>query len=154
MVDIAQDIRIAARALVIQDHKVLAQHKVYDNGEERFTLPGGAPYPGEPLEKGLIRECQEEIGAKITVFELMHIADLFKRKKSVANTIQQQVEIIFRCDVPMGYKPRNGKKPDQYQVNVVWLDIEQHRNKFFPQDLVDIIIEPDRRRPAYLGLIK
>lgn len=33
---------------------------VKDEGEERYTLPGGRVDPGESAEEALVRECQEE----------------------------------------------------------------------------------------------
>jgi ADP-ribose pyrophosphatase YjhB (NUDIX family) len=154
MVDLIPEIRIAVRALIVQGDKVLLQHKVYENGEQRYTLPGGAPEPGEPLEKGLMRECQEEIGAEVNIQELICVADLFKRKKQMADTIQQQVEMLFRCEVPLNYTPCNGKKPDKHQVAVLWKDIDSIRDQFFPQGLLKVVADPWKAHPSYLGLIK
>jgi len=154
MADLIPEIRIAVRALILQDDKVLLQHKVYENGDERYTLPGGAAEPGEPLEQGLMRECLEEIGAQVSVQEMVCVADLFKRKKQLINTIQQQVEILFRCEVPLNYTPRNGKKPDKHQVAVAWKDIDSIREQFFPQGLLKIVADPGKTHPTYLGLIK
>lgn len=154
MVDLIPEIRIAVRALVVQGDRVLLQHKVYENGEERFTLPGGAAEPGEPLEQALIRECLEEIGTEITIREMVCVADLFKRKKQLINTFQQQVEMLFRCEVPTDYTPRNGDKPDKHQVAVIWQDIESIREQFFPQGLLKIVADPYKTHPTYLGLIE
>lgn len=154
MVDLIPEIRIAVRALIVQGDKLLLQHKVYENGDERYTLPGGAPEPGESLEKGLIRECREEIGAEIGIQEMICVADLFKRKKLMTDTIQQQIEMIFRCEVPLNYTPRNGVKPDKHQVAVVWKEIDTIQDQFFPQGLLRIVADPWKTHPTYLGLIK
>ena len=154
MVELIPEIRIAVRALVVQDGKVLLQHKVYENGEERYTLPGGAAEPGELLERALIRECREEIGAEITIREMVCVADLFKPKKQLPNTVQQQVEMLFRCEVPTDYIPRNGEKPDKHQMAVIWQDIDSIRDQFFPQGLLKIVADPFKDHPTYLGLIK
>jgi len=154
MVELIPEIRIAVRALVVQSDKVLLQHKVYENGEERYTLPGGAAEPGEPLEQALKRECREEIGTDITIQEMVCVADLFKRKKQLPDTIQQNVEILFRCEVPTDYTPRNGEKPDKHQVAVIWSDIDSIRDQFFPQGLLKIVADPFKDHPTYLGLIK
>jgi ADP-ribose pyrophosphatase YjhB (NUDIX family) len=154
MVDLIPEIRIAVRALIVKNDQVLLQHKVYENGSERFTLPGGAPEPGEPLEQGLRRECQEEIGSSVNVLEMLCVADLFKRKKEMRDTIQQQIEIIFRCEVPLNYTPRNGNKPDKHQVDVLWQDVNAIEESFFPKGLLKIVTEPYKKHPVYLGLIK
>ena len=128
--------------------------KVYEDGNERYTLPGGAPEPGEPLETGLVRECREEIDAEVNILKMVCEADLFKRKKQLPNTIQQQVEIVFLCEVPLSYTPRNGCKPDKHQVDVVWQDIESVTDRFFPRGLLKIVTDPFKPHPAYLGRIE
>ena len=49
--------RNAVRACIRRGDEILVQHKKYEDGSSRFTLPGGAVDPGETLADGLIREC-------------------------------------------------------------------------------------------------
>lgn len=48
-------------AVLVKDGKILVQR---DKDGNEYALPGGHVKIGETLEAGLIREIQEEIGAK------------------------------------------------------------------------------------------
>lgn len=54
-------LRIAARAIVLKDDKILM---LYTERYHDFTLPGGGVDQGEDLIQGLKRELVEETGAK------------------------------------------------------------------------------------------
>jgi len=64
--------RVAARALVVQNNKVLL---VQETPEMWWGLPGGGVDHGETVETSLIRELEEELGVteKITTdFKIAH----------------------------------------------------------------------------------
>jgi len=155
MTELIPGIRVAVRAVIARDDAVLVQHKVYDNGSERFTLPGGAPNLGETLVEGLERECLEEIGSTVDVGELLHVADYFKPRDTVPPTKRQQVEFLFRCDVPGDYQPQNGPHPDKHQKDVLWLQVSELCHKgFIPKSLSGVIAQSIPGEPVYLGLIE
>lgn len=154
MVELVPGIRNAVRALILKDSAILVQHKIYDDGTERYVLPGGAPKPGETLSEGLLRECLEEIGCEVIVDSLIHIADFYKPRETIPPTKRQQVEFIFRCHVAATYTPQNGAAPDKHQKDVVWLKISEIENKpFFPRSLSKVIVQQPQSLPVYLGLI-
>ena len=158
MSDLVPGIRIAVRALVLRDRHLLVQHKVYDDGSERLALPGGAPDTGETLREGLLRECQEEIGAEVTVRDLVHVADYFKARDTTPPTRRQHVELVFRCDVPAGYTPTCGSRPDKHQRAVLWLDLDAAESApLWPRGMRAIAERvatgTQREVPVYLGLL-
>jgi ADP-ribose pyrophosphatase YjhB (NUDIX family) len=53
--------RITARAIITKNDRILL---MYTNRYEDYSLPGGGVDEGESIEQGLIRELQEETGAK------------------------------------------------------------------------------------------
>jgi 8-oxo-dGTP diphosphatase len=115
-----------------------------------YTLPGGKQEPGEDLETALKRECLEEIGAEVTVGDLLHAADLY-RLKSEGTERQHQLDLIFECTVPDSYEPVLGDHPDPHQVATRWItaqDTAQLRplyvTKLFPLGCT-------RGRKVYLG---
>lgn len=56
--------RIAARAVIVEDSKVLMIHaKKYDD----YTFPGGGLEDGETPESTCIREAKEEIGYRVSI---------------------------------------------------------------------------------------
>ena len=119
----------------------------------RYALPGGAQEPGETLHQALLRECEEEIATPVVIGELLHIADHFKLRDSEPPTRRHVLEMLFRCEVPQGYKPQNGHRPDKHQVAVQWLPLEDlPSSPLYPPYLsqwIKILDEP--HRPVYLG---
>lgn len=125
MSELSPQIRNAARAVIIREDRILLLRKAYETGEERFALPGGAQELGETLEQALQRECEEEIGARVAIRDLLHLADYFKPRDTDPPSTRHLVEFLFDCSVPEDYRPRNGHRPDKHQVEVAWVPLEQ-----------------------------
>lgn len=64
--------RIAARAIIIEDGKMLVMHR-NKHGSEYFTLVGGRVNDSESLEQGLAREVREETGLEVTSSQLVFV---------------------------------------------------------------------------------
>jgi ADP-ribose pyrophosphatase YjhB (NUDIX family) len=125
MENLVPEIRNAVRALIVQNHHILLLRKAGGDRGERFALPGGAQDPGETLEQALQRECLEEIGTRVAVHDLLHVADFFKSRETDPPSTRHLVEFLFRCNVPATYTPRNGHRPDKHQLEVVWTRLDQ-----------------------------
>jgi ADP-ribose pyrophosphatase YjhB (NUDIX family) len=123
--NIDSNIRNAVRAVILRRNRILLLRKRYEDGSERFVLPGGAQNPGEPLTKALVRECQEEIGATIRAITLLNVADWFKQRDTAPPSTRHIVEFLFACEVEKGYVPRNGHHPDRHQVEVLWVGLDE-----------------------------
>jgi 8-oxo-dGTP diphosphatase len=148
-------IRNAVRALIVVDEAVLIQQKIYEDGSERYCLPGGSPHPGETLLQALQRECAEEIGCVIDVLDLLHVADFYKPGRDDPTRRRQQVEFIFACRVPRHYVPCNGPQPDKHQTDVRWLPFAQLPDRaIFPPGLETLITRTRAHAPVYLGLLE
>jgi 8-oxo-dGTP diphosphatase len=119
------NIRNAVRAVIIRDSRILLIRKEYEDGSQRFALPGGAQDPGETLTTALDRECQEEIGTDVRILSLLHVADWFKPRDTVPPSTRHLVEFLFACDVEESYIPKNGYHPDKHQVEVVWIELDR-----------------------------
>lgn len=107
----------------MREDKLLVQEKHHTVKGLYYTLPGGRQEPGESLKEALKRECLEEIGAKVTVGELLHVADLYRMKSEGAER-QHQLDFIFSCSVPDSYLPVMGSHPDPHQVATRWISAE------------------------------
>lgn len=152
---IAPEIRPAVRALIQRDGRVLVQHKAYENGGVRYTLPGGKAEPGESLSDGLIRECQEEIGVTVEVGELLHVADFLKPSSDAPDLHSHRIEFVFRCSVPDHYEARNGPSPDRHQVGVIWLAPgEASADHMFPNAYRQLCAPETAPATVYLGWIR
>jgi ADP-ribose pyrophosphatase YjhB (NUDIX family) len=60
----------AARAIIIEDNKLLVMHR-NKQGSQYFTLVGGRVNEGESLEQTLVRELKEETGLDVTEARLV-----------------------------------------------------------------------------------
>jgi NAD+ diphosphatase len=54
--------KIATRAIILVDEKVLVGRREHGPGANQYALVGGKPDAGETLEETVIREVKEEIG--------------------------------------------------------------------------------------------
>ena len=89
--------RVAARALVIQDNKVLL---VKETLEKWWAFPGGGVDHGETVELSLTREIEEELGipAKEVVsgFQIAHY-DI----SNIVNGVPR-MNIFYKISIPAG----------------------------------------------------
>lgn len=58
-----------AVVFLVKDGEILLGHKKRGIGKGYWNGPGGKIEPGETVEQGMIRECQEEIGVTPTTYE-------------------------------------------------------------------------------------
>lgn len=146
-------VRVSVKAVIISGGRVL----LVRNGDEQgdwYMLPGGGQSHGETLDQALQRECREEIGTGVVMGRLLFIRDYigghhqFSRNDSNVH----QLELMFRCRLPVGAKPAVGPAPDPYQNGVAWLpvrDLERHR--LYPSPLRVLLGRPLPRAAVYLG---
>lgn len=146
-------IRNAVRAVIAQDDAVLLQRKIDDSGIERYALPGGAQEHGERLTEALQRECEEEIGTRVEVIDLLFVGDYFKPRQTSPPTTRQLLEFLFACSVAPDYQPRNGPRPDKHQVDVQWVPVNQlDEINLVPVDYVELLRKQKQPR-VYLGQV-
>ena len=148
-------IRNAARALIVRDSKILLLHKEGYADGTRYALPGGGQDLGETLEQALVRECQEEIGARVQIRDLVHVADTFKPRDTSPPSTRHLVEFLFECNIPDDYTPGNGHHPDKHQVAVVWASLDELEHlPLYPRSLAGFLSGfLGRAGPTYLGSI-
>ncbi|MGB5275885.1 MAG: NUDIX domain-containing protein [Gammaproteobacteria bacterium] len=146
-------IRNTVRAVIIRDNAILLQRKVEDSGTEYYVLPGGAQEHGECLTDALRRECEEEIGARIEVLDLLYVGDYFKLRRTTPPSTRQLLEFLFACTVAPDYVPRNGPRPDKHQVDVLWVRVDDlSQLNLVPADYADLLLERGQSR-VYVGQV-
>jgi ADP-ribose pyrophosphatase YjhB (NUDIX family) len=155
MMDLIPGIRNGVRAVILRNNQLLLLRKEYEDGSQRYVLPGGSQDMGETLAAALQRECREEIDTEVDITGLIYLADFFKPRDTEPPSYRQQVEYFFLCDVPDGYEARNGYRPDRHQVAVVWIALEQlPAINIFPAELSDLFLRGEfTAYPVYLGRI-
>ena len=122
----ASAVRTAARAIIIQDEKLLAVRIHTDQGEF-MVLPGGGQNHGETLHQTVVREVLEELGLKVKVQHMAYIRE-YVGKNHAMHRIHghfHQVEVVFFCDCSDFSPIGEGKEMDRRQVGFTWLPVDK-----------------------------
>ncbi|MCF6228439.1 MAG: NUDIX domain-containing protein [Planctomycetes bacterium] len=140
---IAGAIRVAARALIIEDGKLLVI-KYQDEKGSWCCTPGGGIEKHETLGAGLRREIHEELGIKIFPDDIVYVRELMGSKAEVQHggitDETHQLEIFFHCK--REGEPQLGEKPDGYCVGFDWAPLDKLADwNFFPKSLAKRLAE-------------
>lgn len=150
----SEDIRVSAKAIIVEDNKLLAAKKEDENGFF-YTIPGGGQNHGETLEEALKRECLEEISVVVKMKRLLFIRDYIGMNHEFPDHAARkvhQLEIMFEAEIISG-APQNGSEPDNGQLSVEWLPLdEQERYRLYPKVLIGQLKSfNDIKEGVYLG---
>lgn len=119
-------IRNSAKALVIEDGKVLLNKCTTYNNQLYYTLPGGTQNQYETMEEAAIRQCREETGYTIgiddfiAIYEEINTADLFK---TYFSTYTHRIFTVFKAHLLEDVR-QQPIELDKDQVSSVWIDID------------------------------
>jgi len=141
-------IRNAAKALIINDGKLLInknQNSVGDmcyglpNGAIYYDLPGGGQNQYETLEEAVKRECLEESGYTVVVDRLAAIYEEISMHEGFRieyESYAHKVHFIFICRLTNEpIKPLAEKDLDMLES--IWIEIADMRNMpLYPQILI------------------
>lgn len=120
--------RVAVKALIVRDRQVLMNRYVHPAGHEMFELPGGGQEHGEDQPAALIRECWEEIGARVEVHQVACLYE-FMTERSVRDDSPiapfHQVNVAYWCGLAEGEEPGEGTAPDGRQAGTAWLPLDR-----------------------------
>ncbi|WP_062262743.1 NUDIX hydrolase [Endozoicomonas arenosclerae] len=116
--------RLATRAIVLNGNDILL---MYTERYHDYSLPGGGVDEGEDIREGLVRELEEETGARnIQVISELGIYEEFRPWYKPEHDILHMSSYCFFCSVDpeLGeprhedYEVANGMKP-------VWININE-----------------------------
>ncbi|MBZ0202843.1 MAG: NUDIX domain-containing protein [Ignavibacteria bacterium] len=146
--------RISAKAVIIQDGRSLVLKKKDSDGFF-LNLPGGGQEHGETIEEALVRECKEEISAKVKMKKLLFIRDYIAVNHEVKEHAEKNihhVELMFQADIIEG-TPESGISPDVGQLSVEWLDLKNILSeRLYPRAIRYYLNKIDSIKSAiYLG---
>ena len=147
------NLRNAAKALIQRGDQILVTENIDDKGLW-YILPGGGMDPGkETLIDALKRECQEEIGADVTVEDLNFVREYITDNHEGSRTKGVHlIDFIFRCSVDEKYNAAEAPEGDSIQVGVKWMSINELKNlRFYPKPLLDYLGSEHGAPPIYLG---
>lgn len=131
--------RLAVRALILQDDRLLLVNAWRDSRSDLWCAPGGGVEPGASLSENLIREVHEETGLTVTVGDPGLVNEFHDPLSGF-----HQVEVFFRCQITAG------------TLDDTWQDPERTvtRRRFFAREALDlgrIRFKPDSLARAAWG---
>ncbi len=130
-------IRVAARALIIEEGRLLVM-KYRDEKGTWCVTPGGGIRKSETLGEGLRREVREELGIDVQPDDIVYVRELLGRTAKVhfggINDETHQLEIFFHCRRSGELKP--GTTPDSHCIGFDWVPLKElPAHNFFPAAL-------------------
>ncbi len=147
-------VRNSCKAIIIRDGKLLVQVNQEDGGEPWMILPGGGQHHGETIIEAVQRECMEEIAVEVHVKGLRFMREYIGAHHEFADTDshRHQFEFIFACTIADDAEPREGEVPDDGQIGIEWIPLEElDRHSFYPKALVPHLQRPILDGVIYLG---
>ncbi len=99
--------RLAARAVILQDNRLLLVNAWPGNKSDLWCAPGGGVHRGTSLPDNLIREVHEETGLTIAVGAPCLVNEFHDPKSGF-----HQVEVFFRCTVTQGMLTEDWRDPE------------------------------------------
>lgn len=89
--------RLATRAVILHDNRLLLVNAYRDPGSDFWCAPGGGVDAGQSLPHNLIREVHEETGLTIRVGPPCLVNEFHDPERGF-----HQVEVFFRCSIIAG----------------------------------------------------
>ncbi len=116
--------RLATRSIAIQGNNILL---LYTERYEDYSLPGGGLDQGEDKIEGMIRELQEETGAKdIKNIKAFGVYEEYRPWYKADFDIQHMISYCYTCEVS---KELGASKLESYErkngMKAVWVDIHE-----------------------------
>lgn len=146
-------LRNAARAIIIKDGDLLCT-KNEDPAGIFYLFPGGGQKMGETLPETLKRECLEEVGAVVSVGELLYMREYIGAHHEFAryDSHVHQLEFFFSCQILSQKNGFDGEAPDSFQLGVEWLPLHGLQDvRVYPKALSPLLSSPKNNRSIYLG---
>ncbi|PCG87180.1 NUDIX hydrolase [Streptomyces sp. WZ.A104] len=114
-------VRNAAKAVVLNDGRVLLQRAHWE-GQDCYFLPGGGQEPGEALDTTVRREVLEETGLDVTPERLLWLREYIGANHGGAPQ-DHRVEAIFLCRAEGDPDKLGGHAEDDAQTGLEWVEL-------------------------------
>jgi len=146
MINMPRQIRPSAKAVIIQNGKLLAI-KLNDGKEEWYILPGGGQNSEEMLPQAVEREVREEAGIEVQCRDLLFVIE------GVHGESFHRIDLVFLCDY-LGEAKNAALHNDTNQIGFDWLDLSVlNRLPLYPSKLRRPIMNfyEGKKYAKYLG---
>lgn len=133
--------RLAVRALILRDARLLLVNAYPGAGSDLWCAPGGGVERGQSLPDTLAREVHEELGLTIRV----GVPCLVNEFHDPASGFHQ-VEIFFRARILAGQPSDDWRDPEGVVNRHLWVNEDECRAlRFKPDSLPDVAFRADGR---------
>ncbi len=99
-------IRLAVRALILRNDRLLVVNAYPDEESDLWCVPGGGAEPHSSLPDNLVREVHEETGLQVRVLGVALINEFHAPERGF-----HQVDIFFRCSIDAAAIDDNWRDP-------------------------------------------
>lgn len=119
-------IRTAARAVIVNEGKILLTENTDEYGNIYYLIPGGGQNHNETIVDALKRECKEEIGAEVEVGDILFVYEYIedRHEKVLCGKGFHQVDMLFNCSLQTPVNLEVASEQDVSQIGLKWLDAE------------------------------
>ena len=131
--------RIAARAVILHDDRLLLVNAYADANSTLWCAPGGGVEKGSSIPDNLIREVHEETGLTISVGPPCLINEFHDPKTSF-----HQIEVFFRCKITQGRLDPDWQDPERIVDRRRWVTREEMAGLRYKPDSLPEIAWRDR----------
>lgn len=129
--------RLAARAVIVEDARLLLVNAVADPASTLWCAPGGGVETGASLPGTLVREVHEETGLAIEVGAPCLVNEFHAPERGF-----HQVEVFFRCQVVTGALDAGWRDPEGIVTRRRWVSrAEMGGLRFKPDSLVRVAFD-------------
>ena len=126
--------RIAARAVILHDDRLLLVNAYADANSTLWCAPGGGVEKGSSIPDNLIREVHEETGLTISVGPPCLINEFHDPKTGF-----HQIEVFFRCKITQGRLDPDWQDPERIVDRRRWVTREEMAGlRYKPDSLPEI----------------
>jgi 8-oxo-dGTP pyrophosphatase MutT (NUDIX family) len=132
--------RIAARAIIVHDNKLLLVNAWAAQKSPLMCAPGGGAHVGSSLPENLAREVYEETGLRVIVGAPALVNEFHAPKTGF-----HQVEVFFRCVIDGSIEISPDWKDTDAVVNRhIWVTKDELSDVFHkPSSLGDVAFDPN-----------
>ena len=129
--------RLAARAVIVEDGRLLLVNAVADPAATLWCAPGGGVEAGASLPDNLVREVHEETGLLIEVGAPCLVNEFHAPERGF-----HQVELFFRARVPRGALDAGWRDPEGIVTRRRWVSrAEMGLLRVKPDSLAEIAFD-------------
>ncbi|QCO56396.1 NUDIX hydrolase [Pseudorhodobacter turbinis] len=129
--------RLAVRALILHQDRLLLVNAYRGNTSDLWCAPGGGVDSGSSLPDNLIREVYEETGLTVSVGEPVMVNEFHAPQNRF-----HQVDIYFRCKITAGVLDDSWRDPE---------GVVTKRRFFSREEMQQIRAKPDSMSDAAWG---